>query len=365
MRISIPREVKNNEFRVGATAAGVHELVAAGHTVYVEKGAGLGSGIPDEEYIAAGAEIMDSADELWAAADMVLKVKEPVKEEYHRFRKDLILFAYLHLAAEPELTRALMDAGVTAIAFETVRRGRALPLLAPMSEVAGRMSVQVGANALMAPNGGSGKLLGGVPGVAPAKVVVLGAGVAGTNAAVMAMGLGADVTVMDINVDRLRELNALYGGRLKTLVSNKLSVEQEVTSADLVIGSVLIPGAKAPKLVTLDMVSKMRPGSVLVDIAIDQGGCFEGSRPTTHQDPTFQVHDAIYYCVANMPGGVSHTSTAALANVTLPYAVKLAGLGVEAALASDEGFAEGLNVRDGKLANKPVAVALGLEAELA
>ena len=365
MRISIPREVKNNEFRVGATDAGVFELVAAGHEVFVEKGAGLGSGITDEEYVTAGAAIVDDADELWAKADMILKVKEPVESEYHRFRKGLILFAYLHLAAEPELTRRLMESGVTAIAFETVRRGRGLPLLAPMSEVAGRLSIQMGAHALMAPYGGSGKLLGGVPGVKPAKVVILGAGVAGTNAAVMAMGLGAHVTVIDINIDRLRELDALYGARLTTLASNKLNVEREVVDADLVIGSVLIPGAKAPKLVTNEMVAQMRPGSVLVDIAIDQGGCFADSHATTHQDPTFNVHDAVFYCVANMPGGVSHTSTAALANVTLPYAIKLANLGVEKALAADEGFALGLNVQDGKLTNRDVAAAHGLESELA
>jgi alanine dehydrogenase len=360
MRIAIPKEIKNNERRVSATDAGVHELVSAGHEVLVETGAGAGSGISDEAYAAAGAAIVADADDLWARAGMVLKVKEPVASEYHRFRKGLILFTYLHLAAEPELTEALMVSGVTAIAFETVKRGRTLPLLAPMSEVAGRLSIQVGANALMAPYGGSGKLLGGVPGVKPSKVVVLGAGVAGTNAAVMAMGLGADVSVIDISIDRLRELNALYGGRLTTIMSNKLNVEREVTDADLVIGSVLIPGAKAPKLVTNEMVAQMRPGSVLVDIAIDQGGCFADSHPTTHEDPTFSVHDTVFYCVANMPGGVAHTSTQALANVTLPYAVKLASLGVDAALAADDGFALGLNVRDGKIMHPDVAAAHGL-----
>ena len=331
MIIGVPKEIKNNEFRVAITAAGVHEFRTHGHSVLVERGAGLGSGITDEEYAIAGAEIVAEADDVWARADMVLKVKEPVKAEYHRFRKGLVLFTYLHLAAEPELTQALINSGVTAIAYETVQEGRALPLLAPMSEVAGRLSVQVGATSLMAPAGGKGVLLGGVPGVRPAKVVVLGAGVAGTNAAAMALGLGADVTILDININRLRELDAQYQGRLKTVASNAYEIEKSVVDADLVIGSVLIPGAKAPKLVTNELVSRMKPGSVLVDIAVDQGGCFEDTHPTTHQEPTYKVHNTIFYCVANMPGAVPNTSTYALTNVTLRYAVALANLGVKAA----------------------------------
>ncbi|HRO95382.1 alanine dehydrogenase, partial [Citricoccus sp.] len=343
MIISVPREVKNNEYRVAITVSGVHELTTRGHQVLVEAGAGTGSGITDEAYRSAGAVIIADADELWARADMVLKVKEPVAAEYRHFRQGLVLFTYLHLAAEPELTRALLDAGVTAIAYETVQTAdRRLPLLAPMSEVAGRLSVQAGASALAAPAGGKGVLLGGVPGVRPAKVVVLGAGMAGTNAAAMAVGMGAEVTLLDINVDRLRQLDAQYAGRLKTVVSNALEVERAVVDADLVIGSVLIPGAKAPKLVTEAMVAAMKPGSVLVDIAVDQGGCFENTRPTTHQDPTFRVHETVFYCVANMPGAVPSTSTYALTNVTLPYAVALADLGVDAALAADPALAAGL-----------------------
>jgi alanine dehydrogenase len=361
MIVSVPKEIKNNEFRVAITAAGVQELVGHGHTVLVERGAGLGSGITDDEYTVAGAEIVADADEAWGRADMVLKVKEPIKAEYHRFRKGLILFTYLHLAAEPELTQALLKSGVTAIAYETVQEGRALPLLAPMSEVAGRLSVVVGASSLMAPAGGKGILLGGVPGVRPAKVVVLGAGVAGTNAAAMALGLGADVTIMDININRLRELDALYQGRLKTVASNAYEIEKSVVDADLVIGSVLIPGAKAPKLVTNELVSRMKPGSVLVDIAVDQGGCFEDTHPTTHQEPTYKVHNSIFYCVANMPGAVPNTSTYALTNVTLRYAVALANLGVKAAFDRDPALAAGLNIADGKVAHKSVSDAWNLE----
>jgi alanine dehydrogenase len=291
---------------------------------------------------------------------MVMKVKEPVKAEYHRFRKGLILFTYLHLAAEPELTQALINSGVTAIAYETVQEGRTLPLLAPMSEVAGRLSVQVGATSLMAPAGGKGVLLGGVPGVRPAKVVVLGAGVAGTNAAAMALGLGADVTILDININRLRELDAQYQGRLKTVASNAYEIEKSVVDADLVIGSVLIPGAKAPKLVTNELVSRMKPGSVLVDIAVDQGGCFEDTHPTTHQEPTYKVHNTIFYCVANMPGAVPNTSTYALTNVTLRYAVALANLGVKAAFERDASLAAGLNIAGGKVAHRSVSEAHNL-----
>ena len=360
MIVGVPKEVKNNEFRVAITASGVHEFRTNGHTVLIEKDAGVGSNITDEEYSAAGAEIVASADELWSRADMVLKVKEPIAEEYHRFRRDLILFTYLHLAAEAELTQALLNAGVTAIAYETVQDGRALPLLAPMSEVAGRLSVQVGAQVLTAPAGGPGLLLGGVPGVRPAKVVVLGAGVAGTNAAAMAVGTGADVTILDINIGRLRELDALYAGRVKTVASNAFEIERAVMDADLVIGSVLIPGARAPKLVTNQMVSRMKPGSVLVDIAVDQGGCFEDSHVTTHENPTFTVHNSLFYCVGNMPGAVPNTSTYALTNVTLRYAVALANRGVRAACASDPALALGLNVAAGQVAHHSVSEAHGL-----
>jgi alanine dehydrogenase len=360
MIIGVPKEIKNNEFRVAITAAGVNEFRTYGHSVLVERGAGLGSGITDEEYAIAGAEIVAQADDVWARADMVMKVKEPVKAEYHRFRKGLILFTYLHLAAEPELTRELINSGVTAIAYETVQEGRTLPLLAPMSEVAGRLSVQVGATSLMAPAGGKGVLLGGVPGVRPAKVVVLGAGVAGTNAAAMALGLGADVTILDININRLRELAAQYQGRLKTVASNRYEIEKSVVDADLVIGSVLIPGAKAPKLVTNELVSRMKPGSVLVDIAVDQGGCFEDTHPTTHQEPTYKVHNTVFYCVANMPGAVPNTSTYALTNVTLRYAVSLANLGVKAAFDRDPALAAGLNIAAGKVTHRSVSEAHNL-----
>ena len=361
MIIGVPKEIKNNEFRVAITASGVHELRHHGHDVIIEAGAGLGSGITDAEYEAAGATLLADADDVWARADMVMKVKEPIAAEYHRFREGLILFTYLHLAAEPELTARLVESGVTAIAYETVQEGRALPLLAPMSEVAGRLSVQVGASSLLAPNGGKGILLGGVPGVRPANVVVLGAGVAGTNAAVMAMGAGADVTILDININRLRELDALYGGRLKTVASNAFEIERALVEADLVIGSVLIPGAKAPKLVTNALVAKMKPGSVLVDIAVDQGGCFEDTHPTTHENPTFPVHNSIFYCVANMPGAVPNTSTYALTNVTLRYAVALANLGVKAAFERDAALAAGLNVAAGKVAHHSVSTAHDLE----
>jgi alanine dehydrogenase len=359
MIIGVPKEIKNNEYRVAITASGVHELVSHGHTVLIEAGAGVGSSIPDTEYAAAGAELLATAEEVWARADMVMKVKEPIASEYGYFRPGLVLFTYLHLAAEPELTAALMQSRVTAIAYETVQDGRTLPLLAPMSEVAGRLSVQVGAYSLMAPAGGPGVLLGGVPGVRAAKVVVLGAGVAGTNAAAMALGAGADVTILDININRLRELDALYQGRLKTVASNKFEIERSLMDADLVIGSVLIPGAKAPKLVTNEMVSRMKPGSVLVDIAVDQGGCFEDSHPTTHENPTFRVHNSLFYCVANMPGAVPNTSTYALTNVTLRYAASLANLGVREALMSDAALAAGLNVAGGHITNRSVAVAHG------
>ncbi|RJN32479.1 alanine dehydrogenase [Nesterenkonia natronophila] len=361
MIISVPREVKSYEHRVALTVSGVHELSRRGHEVLVEDGAGVGSAITNDEYRSAGATIISDADDLWARADMVLKVKEPVQSEYHRLREGLILFTYLHLAAEESLTRALIDAGTTGIAYETVQTpDRRLPLLAPMSEVAGRLSVQAGAHALTAPAGGRGVLLGGVPGVPPAKVTVLGAGIAGTNAAAMAVGLGAEVSILDINVDRLRQLDAQYAGRLKTITSNALEVERAVVDSDLVIGSVLIPGAKAPKLVTDAMVQDMRPGSVLVDIAVDQGGCFENSRPTTHDNPTFPVHEALFYCVSNMPGAVPSTSTYALTNVTLPYVTLLAERGVSGALAANADLARGLNTLKGHVTHRSISDAHGL-----
>ncbi|MGW4423513.1 alanine dehydrogenase [Streptosporangium sp. NPDC004631] len=360
MKIGVPAEVKNHEYRVAATPAGVHELVRNGHDVYVQRDAGLGSHLPDEEYLSAGAKILDTADEVWGEADMVLKVKEPIAEEYDRMRPGQVLFTYLHLAAGHECAEALLRRQVTGIAYETVQVGGALPLLAPMSEVAGRLAPQVGAYNLMRFNGGRGVLPGGVPGVAPAKIVVIGAGVSGLNAAQIAVGMGADVTVLDLNTDRLRYIDAVYQGRLKTLVSNSYTIEREALQADLIIGAVLIPGAKAPTLVSNDLVSRMKPGSVLVDIAIDQGGCFEDSRPTTHADPTYRVHDSIFYCVANMPGSVANTSTYALTNATLPYAVKLAGMGWKSALQQDSALALGLNTHEGRLTNDKVGLALGL-----
>ncbi len=362
MIVGIPKEVKNNEFRVSTTPAGVHAL-AANHTVLVEKGAGVGSAITDEEYVKAGARIIDSADDLWAQADMIIKVKEPIASEYHRMRKGQILFTYLHLAASRECTEALIKSGTTAIAYETVEapgNKNALPLLAPMSEVAGRMSIQVGAAALQRPNGGRGVLLGGVPGVQPGKVVILGGGSVGVSAAAMAIGLRADVTLLDINLKRLVEIDEMFHGQVKTIASSAYAIEQYCTQADLVIGGVLIPGAAAPKLVTDKIVSQMKPGSVLVDVAIDQGGCFEGSKPTTHADPTFKVHESLYYCVANMPGAVPATSTAALSNATLKYSLALANKGWEEALADDPGFERGLNVHDGKVTYAAVATAHGL-----
>jgi len=357
--VGIPKEVKNNEFRVSTTPAGVHSLVIAGHTVFVEKSAGLGSSITDGEYVKAGARILDSADEVWAKSEMIIKVKEPVAEEYHRMRKGQILFTYLHLAASRECTDAIIKSGITAIAYETVEVNRSLPLLAPMSEVAGRMSIQVGAAALQRPNGGRGILLGGVPGVAPGKVVILGGGSVGVSAAAIAIGLRADVTLLDINLKRLVEIDEMFHGQVKTVASSAFAIEEYCTQADLVIGGVLIPGAAAPKLVTDAMVAKMKPGSVLVDVAIDQGGCFEGSHATTHADPTFKVHNSLYYCVANMPGAVPATSTAALSNATLKYSLALANKGWEQAMNDDAGLAAGLNVHDGKIMYAAVAAAHG------
>ena len=359
MLVGIPKEIKNNEFRVSTTPAGVHALVVAGHTVFVEKSAGLGSSISDEEYVRAGGTILDTADEVWAKSEMIIKVKEPIAQEYSRMRKGQILFTYLHLAASRECTDAIIQSGITAIAYETVELDRYLPLLAPMSEVAGRMSIQVGAAALQRPNGGRGVLLGGVPGVAPGKVVILGGGSVGVSAAAMAIGLRADVTLLDINLKRLGEIDEMFHGQVRTIASSAYAIEQYCMEADLVIGGVLIPGAAAPKLVTDAMVAKMKPGSVLVDVAIDQGGCFEGSRATTHADPTFKVHNSLYYCVANMPGAVPATSTAALSNATLKYSLALANKGWQAALAEDAALAAGLSVHEGKIMYAAVAAAHG------
>ena len=360
MIIGIPKELKNNEFRVAATPSGVHAYVVAGHTVLVEKNAGAGSAISDADYIAAGAQIIDSADEIWQKADLIQKVKEPIEVEYKRMRKGQILFTYLHLAANKLCTQAIIDSGVTAIAYETVEVDGQLPLLAPMSEVAGRMSIQVGAAALEASRGGRGVLLGGVPGVRPGKVVVIGGGVVGVAAATIAHGMRADVTVMDLDLKRLAQVDQIFAGNVKTLASSAYEIEKEVTQADLVIGAVLVHGAKAPKLVSNELVKKMKPGSVLVDVAIDQGGCFTDSKATTHQEPTFKVHDSIFYCVANMPGAVPATSTYALANATIKYGLALANKGWEKALADDEHLAKGLNVHEGKIMYEAVAKAHNL-----
>lgn len=363
MRVGIPKEIKNHEYRVAITPAGVHELVSRGHQVSIETEAGAGSSISDEEYAAAGAKIVDR-DTVWADAELVLKVKEPIAEEYPRLRADLTLFTYLHLAASEPCTRALLDAGTTAIAYETVQLPNgALPLLYPMSEVAGCLAPQEGAHALKRAQGGRGLLLGGVTGVKPANVVVLGAGVSGSNAVAMATGAWADVTVLDTNVDKLREMDRRYNGRVKTAVASSYEIERAVLEADLVIGAVLIPGALAPRLVSNELVSRMKPGSVLVDIAIDQGGCFEDSRATTHADPTYVVHNSIFYCVANMPGAVPHTSTHALTNVTLPYVVALADKGWRQALRDDAVLAVGLNTTAGRVTYGPVAEAHGLEGQ--
>jgi alanine dehydrogenase len=363
VKIGVPKEVKNHEYRVAITPIGVHELTAHGHDVYVERSAGVGSQIDDAEYEGAGAKILDSADEVWGNAEMVLKVKEPVAEEYHRMHEGLTLFTYLHLAADKPLTEELVSRKVTGIAYETVQLpSGGLPLLYPMSEVAGCLAPQVGAHALMKAQGGRGVLMGGVGGVANAKVVIIGAGVSGQNAANIALGMGADVTLLDTDLDKLRLSFWRYNNRVHGLASSQLAIRQQVMEADMVIGAVLIPGAAAPKLVSNELVSQMKPGSVLVDIAVDQGGCFEDTHATTHSDPTYEVHGSIFYCVANMPGAVPNTSTYALTNATLPYAVALADKGWVQACRDDRSLALGLNTHAGKLTNAPVGQATGIDA---
>jgi alanine dehydrogenase len=354
--IGVPKETKNHEYRVGLTPSGVFELVSRGHSVLVEAGAGVGAAITDAEYVAAGAIVVD-VDAAWGA-EMVVKVKEPVEAEYRRLRADQLLFTYLHIAADQPLVKALVDSGATAIAYETVQLADgSLPLLAPMSEVAGRLSVMVGSYHLMGSQGGRGVLLGGVPGVRPAKVTIIGAGQAGQNALSQALAAGADVTILDLSIPRLRHIDEAFGGRAKTVVSNRYEIEQSVIEADLVIGAVLLPGKKAPKLVSHDLVSRMKPGSVLVDIAIDQGGCFEDSHPTTHDNPTYQVEGSTFYCVANMPGGVASTSTLALTNATLPYIVQVADLGWREASRRDPALAKAVSTVDGVLTHAGTAEA--------
>lgn len=361
MKIGIPKEIKNNENRVGATPAGVKELIAHGHEVFVQHTAGEGSGFPDAEYEAAGATILPTIEDVYARGEMIIKVKEPIAPEYPLVRKGQVLFTYFHFASDLELTEAMIKSGAVCIAYETVTdRDHRLPLLVPMSEVAGRMSIQEGARFLEKPQGGRGVLLGGVPGVKPAKVLVLGAGVVGRNAALMAAGLGADVTITDVNLNTLRHCADVMPKNVKTLYSSRHNIEMELPTTDLVIGSVLVPGAKAPHLVTKDMVKMMRPGSVMVDVAVDQGGCFETTHPTTHSEPTFVVDGVIQYAVANIPGVVPYTSTLALTNATLPYALRLADLGWQEACRKDPGLAEGVNVEDGKVTYKAVAEAFDL-----
>ena len=360
MRVGIPTEIKNNEYRVAITPAGVAELANRGHEVLIQAGAGDGSAISDRDFKAAGAQVVDTADEVWAEADLLLKVKEPIEAEYGRMRKGQTLFTYLHLAASKACTDALLASGTTSIAYETVQTANpdgsaSLPLLAPMSEVAGRLAAQVGAYHLMRSHGGRGVLMGGVPGVAPAEVVVIGGGMAGYNAARVASGMGAHVTVFDLNVNTLRKIDGEFGGNIQTRYSSTLELEDAVKRADLVIGAVLVPGAKAPKLVTNSTVAHMKSGAVLVDIAIDQGGCFEDSRPTTHDDPTFAVHDTVFYCVANMPGAVPRTSTFALTNATMPYVLRLADKGWQAACQADPALAKGLSTHEGALLSEQVA----------
>jgi alanine dehydrogenase len=365
MRVGIPTEIKNNEYRVAITPAGVAELVHRGHEVIIQSGAGEGSAISDTDFKRAGAQLINGADQVWADAELLLKVKEPIEAEYSRLRKGQTLFTYLHLAASKPCTEALLTSGTTSIAYETVQTASpdgsvALPLLAPMSEVAGRLSAQVGAYHLMRSHGGRGVLMGGVPGVAPAEVVVIGGGMAGYNAARVAKGMGAHVTVFDLNINTLRKIDGEFSGSIETRYSSMLDLEDAVKQADLVIGAVLVPGAKAPKLVTNSTVAHMKSGAVLVDIAIDQGGCFEDSRPTTHDDPTFAVHDTLFYCVANMPGAVPRTSTYSLTNATMPYVLKLADKGWKAACQVDAALAKGLSTHGGELLSEQVAADLDL-----
>lgn len=362
MRIGLPKEIKDNEYRVGLTPAGVHALVNAGHRVSVQKTAGEGSGFTDEQYVKAGGKILDTADEIWAEGDMIVKVKEPVAPEYPRMRENQLLFTYLHLAPEFELTRQMLERKVTGVAYETItdKQGR-LPLLTPMSEVAGRMSVQVGATFLEKMNGGRGILLGGVPGVPAANVVIIGGGIVGTEAAKMAVGLGAKVIIIDRNLDRLRQLDDIFLSKVQTLASSRYAIEEAISHADLVIGAVLVVGAAAPKLVTRDMLKLIPNGAVLVDVAVDQGGCFETTHATTHSNPTYYEEGVLHYCVANMPGAVPRTSTFALTNATLPYALDLANKGFEKAIGDDEGLAEGVNTFAGKLTYEAVATSQNLE----
>ncbi|MEH7546818.1 alanine dehydrogenase [Neobacillus vireti] len=362
MFIGVPKEIKNNENRVSLTPAGVVSLVKAGHNVLVEKDAGIGSGFTNEDYSKAGAEIIENVKDVWTKSEMIMKVKEPLESEYQYFRQGLILFTYLHLAAEPALAKALKDKGVLAIAYETVSVNRTLPLLTPMSEVAGRMSVQIGAQFLQKNNGGQGILLAGVPGVNRGKVTILGGGIVGTNAAKMAIGLGADVTIIDLSADRLRQLDDIFGNQVKTLMSNPYNIAEAVAEADLFIGAVLIPGAKAPKLVTEEMVKTMKPGSVIVDVAIDQGGIVETiDHVTTHDNPTFVKHGVVHYSVANMPGAVPRTSTIALTNVTVPYALQIANKGVVKAISENAALKLGVNVANGDITYEAVAKDLGFK----
>ena len=361
MIVGVPKEIKVHESRVAITPEGVSEFVAAGHSVIIEDGAGVGSSLTNEDFIAAGAKIVTDADAVWSSAELILKVKEPIAIEYPKMRREQTIFTYLHLAASKPCTDALIASETTAIAYETVEVNGSLPLLAPMSEVAGRLATQVGATALQRPNGGRGVLLGGVPGVSPGRVVVIGGGVSGLNAAVIAIGMGADVTVIDRSINRLAYIDTIYGGRIKTLVASAHAIEREVRMADLVIGAVLVHGAKAPQLVSNALVKSMKNGSVLVDIAIDQGGCFADSRPTTHAEPTYMVHNSVFYCVANMPGAVPVTSTYALTNATLPYALSIAHFGWKEACAKDKNLAKGLNVHNGKIYYAAVAEAHGYE----
>lgn len=362
MKIGLPKEIKDNEYRVGLTPAGVNALVSAGHTLFVQKSAGEGSGFSDDQYVKAGAKIIDSADDVWAEGDMIVKVKEPIAPEYPRMRENQLLFTYLHLAPELELTKQMMERKVTGVAYETITDANGkLPLLTPMSEVAGRMSVQVGATYLEKMNGGKGVLLGGVPGVPAANVAIIGGGVVGTEAAKMAVGLGARVTIIDRNLDRLRQLDDIFLSKVQTLASSQYAIEEAISHADLVIGAVLVVGAAAPKLVTRQMLHVIPNGSVLVDVAVDQGGCFETTHATTHSNPTYYEEGVLHYCVANMPGAVPRTSTFALTNATLPYALELANKGFEQAIANDAGLREGVNTYAGKLTYEAVATSQNLE----